>query len=326
MDQNKDIQYLSYQLDEGHLGRRIDVAASEVCNVTRSHMQKLIKCSLVFFADALVINASAKIKEAGNVTIVLLPGVSTDITASDINLDIIFEDDDLMVINKPAGLVVHPGVGHYNDTLVNALLFHKQAELSSIGGTIRPGVVHRLDKDTSGLLLIAKNDKSHVSLSEQIASRRCKRVYTALVWGGPIGGTIKTLIAKSRIDHFKMAIVRQNGKIAITHYSPIEKVAKGKLSLVTCRLDTGRTHQIRLHMSYIGHSILGDQIYGNNKRKISSNFLDASMQSRLLAFSRQWLHASYISFDHPVTGKLMEFSCPLPLELQEILDSLKSYA
>jgi len=316
------IEYKSFLIASHFLDQRIDNILAGLTNISRNQIQRLIRNELVLLDNSPVLNSSLKIKKLSIITIILLPAEDTDIRPNqEIDLDIIYEDADLMVINKQANLVVHPGVGHYNDTLVNALLYHKKEELSGIGGEIRPGIVHRLDKDTSGLLLIAKNDTAHNHLSEQIASKECKRIYKTLVWGKvKEADTINTLIAKSRIDHFKMSIVRINGKIAITHYKLIETLNSGKLSLVQCELATGRTHQIRLHMSYIGHSIFGDQTYGNNKRKILNNFSNLEVQKKLLNFNRQWLHSSYISFRHPTSNELMEFTSEIPNDLKAILE------
>lgn len=320
------IEYKSFALTEDLLHQRIDSILTQITDISRNQIQRLIRNSLVLIDNEVVLNSSLKVKASSIVTLILLPPEDTDIKPNeDIDLDIIYEDEDLLVINKQANLVTHPGVGHYNDTLVNALLHHKKDTLSGVGGEIRPGIVHRLDKDTSGLILVAKNDLAHHNLSEQIATKKCRRIYNALVWGRVKNeDTINAQIAKSRIDHFKMSIVRSGGKVAITHYKLKEIIKSGKLSLVECELETGRTHQIRLHMSHIGHSIFGDASYGNNKRKILNNFANLNMQKKLLDFSRQWLHSAYISFTHPSSNKFMEFTSPPPLDLIEIIDFIKN--
>lgn len=321
------ITYRSFLITKDMLNRRIDSILVDISDISRNQIQRMIKNSFVFIQGAELASSSVIIKKISVVTIVLLPPEDTDIKPNAaINLDIIYEDEFLMVINKQSGLVVHPGIGHYNDTLINGLLYYKKEELSGIGGEVRPGIVHRLDKDTSGLLLIAKNDFSHQHLSSQIATKECRRIYKALVWGRVLdSGKIDTLMSKSRIDHFKMSIVRNGGKRAITHYKSLEVLNNNKLSLVQCELETGRTHQIRLHMSYIGHSIFGDQTYGNNKRKILNNFARLDTQEKLLGFKRQWLHACYISFRHPISNQLMEFNSAVSEELSEILSYIKGF-
>ncbi len=319
------IKYYTYNLQEECFNKRIDTVLAEKTNMSRSFIQKLLTDKLISIDGNICTPASRKIQLPCKATIILLPDDSCiNIAPANIQLDVVYEDDDLLVINKQAGLVVHPGVSHINDTLVNALVGYIGSNLSTVGGITRPGIVHRLDKDTSGLLLVAKNDITHAHLSKQISERSCKRSYMAITWGAlKTKGTVKTLIDRSRKDHLKMAVTKDKGKDAITHYEPINLLAQEKLSLIKCTLETGRTHQIRVHMAHIGCPILGDQTYGNNTNKIATKFLkNKVMQDRLNNFTRQWLHASNIKFVHPVTGKLMEFTSEPAEELKEILELL----
>lgn len=231
--------------------------------------------------------------------------VASGVEPEDIPLDIVYEDDDVIVVNKPAGMVVHPSAGHPNHTLVNALLYH--SPLSTINGTFRPGIVHRIDKDTTGLLMVAKNDHAHQSLAAQLKAKTNKREYVALVHGIVKNdeGTINAPIARSLKDRKKMGIV-QGGRVAITHYRVLERYLN--YTLVACRLETGRTHQIRVHMKSIGHPLAGDPLYGPKKT---------------LAGTGQYLHARELGFLHPVSGKELLFTAPLPDEFQKMIDKLR---
>ncbi|KRM59273.1 RluA family pseudouridine synthase [Secundilactobacillus malefermentans] len=231
--------------------------------------------------------------------------VASGVEPEDIPLDIVYEDDDVIVVNKPAGMVVHPSAGHPNHTLVNALLYH--SPLSTINGTFRPGIVHRIDKDTTGLLMVAKNDHAHQSLAAQLKAKTNKREYVALVHGIVKNdeGTINAPIARSLKDRKKMGIV-QGGRVAITHYRVLERYLN--YTLVACRLETGRTHQIRVHMKSIGHPLAGDPLYGPKKT---------------LAGTGQYLHARELGFRHPVSGKELLFTAPLPDEFQKMIDKLR---
>ncbi len=234
----------------------------------------------------------------------------------EIPLDILYEDDDLLVVNKPAGLVVHPGAGNHEGTLVNALLAHCGDSLSGIGGVKRPGIVHRIDKDTSGILVVAKNDFTHTRLSEQFAEHTIERIYQAFVWGfvKNTTGVVTGNIGRSPTNRQKMAIVKLNGKHAVTHYERLA-VYGSLVSHIQCMLETGRTHQIRVHMASLGHSLVGDTVYG---------VVPKHAPEALKFFPRQALHAGFLSFVHPGTGERMRFEAPLPpdmAELKEMLDS-----
>ena len=238
--------------------------------------------------------------------------------AANIELDIVFEDADLIVINKAAGLVVHPGAGNYNYTLVNALLYHSDS-LSDMGGVIRPGIVHRLDKDTSGLMVVAKNNIAHARLANQIETRNLIRKYKALTWGvlNPLSGIIQTNIGRSINDRKKMTVLKSTGKNAITYYNTEQVFLNKLMSLVECKLETGRTHQIRVHLSHKGHSIVGDQKYGNNSRKIHN--VPLLLQDKIVKLKRQALHSWYIKFNHPITAMPMEFKADLPDDIKEVI-------
>jgi 23S rRNA pseudouridine1911/1915/1917 synthase len=244
------------------------------------------------------------------------------IMPNNIPIDIIYEDDDLIVLNKSSNMTVHPGAGNHNDTLVNALLYHTNC-LSDIGGEIRPGIVHRLDKDTSGLMVIAKNNQAHAHLANQIETRELIRQYKALVWGmiKPIEGVINIPMDRNRLDRKKMSTVKTGGKKAITNYKTVEILHGGLFTLVECKLDTGRTHQIRVHLSHIGHSIVGDQTYGNNRRKIQG--CPDLLKDVLYAMNRQALHSFYISFIHPRNGNRMDFKTELPKEYEELVEFIR---
>jgi 23S rRNA pseudouridine1911/1915/1917 synthase len=246
-------------------------------------------------------------------------------------LRIVYEDDDLIVIDKPAGLVVHPAAGHDSGTLVNALIAHCGDSLSGIGGVKRPGIVHRLDKDTSGLLVIAKNDRAHQGLAAQFAdhgrSGPLERAYLALVWGIPERqrGTVEAPLARSQHNREKIAVVgEERGRYAITHYELIEALpaAEPVASLVRCELETGRTHQIRVHMAHIGHPLLGDLVYGAGY-KTKANRLTQARQAALKALGRQALHAAVLGFEHPRTGAFLRFESPLPADMTALLESLR---
>ena len=296
---------------------RIDRVLSErMPHESRSVIQKSIKSGNLKINTKVVLDSSFKVSNADEIDFSLAPvAEQTELEPNDqIPLDIVYEDDDLIVINKQSNLTVHPGVGAYQDTLVNALLFHCK-ELSSAHplNLSRPGIVHRLDKDTSGLMIIAKNNYAHNDLASQIASRTLIRKYQAIVWGilNPKSGTITTHIGRSKLDRTKMQVLSSGGKIAITHYKTMQILYGGILSLIECKLETGRTHQIRVHLSHIGHSILGDQTYGHNKRKLSQ-CRDEALRNKLSKLTRQALHSCYIKFTHPKTKLPMEFNSAIP--------------
>lgn len=301
---------------------RLDKALAAEMDITRSKAQKLIKEGMVSVNEILVKKPDHKIKSEDMVEVNVLEKQEFEVIPKEIDLDIKYEDDDIIIINKQAGLTVHPGAGNHNDTLVNALLFHYGNKLSSIAGEDKPGIVHRLDRDTTGLMIVAKNDKAHEILCKDIAERKIKRIYKALVWGVPkeLEDTIITNIDRSRADRKRRAVCRKpKGKTAVTHYKLLESFEK--ISLVECKLETGRTHQIRVHMSHIGHSLVGDQLYGNNARKILHN-VSGDLKAFLDNFNRQALHSYKLEFAHPISGKLLSFEEELPQDLDDILSLL----
>ena len=313
---------MTFQTPIHLIDMRLDKALAELADISRTKAAAAIRDDKVKINGIVNADVKYKLQENDEVEVTLDPVVQQELKAADIPLNIVYEDDDLLVINKQAGLTVHPGAGNHQDTLVNALLHIYGTALSSIGGEERPGIVHRLDKDTSGLMVIAKNDATHEKLSNDIAERDVKRTYTALVWGNinPDSGTITTNIGRSPKERTRMTVVEYpNGKIATTHYKTIQSF--GYISMVECRLETGRTHQIRIHMSHIGHSVVGDQTYGNNARKISSHYTDEKKVA-LTDFKRQALHSSLLEFEHPTTGERMVFESPLPEDMQELISKL----
>ena len=247
---------------------------------------------------------------------------------SDIKLDIIYEDKDIIVLNKAAGLTVHPGAGNHNNTLVNALIHYSKGELSAVRGSARPGIVHRIDKDTSGALIVAKNDIAHMKLCKDLEEKKIERRYIALVYGfmTPPIGKIESTIGKSHRDHTKMCVYRDNskGKRAVTNYRVLKLYYDGLLSLLECKLETGRTHQIRVHMSHLGHPIIGDQLYGKHINISSNKIEDDLLMKKISNLRRQFLHAQYIAFEHPITREKMSFEVPISKDLQSILDLLES--
>ncbi len=303
---------------------RLDQAlAMLVDKNSRSFIQRLIKNGNVTVNEVVVCQPNFKVKANDLIKFKEYIETSVSLTkACDVKLDILFEDKDLIVINKPAGLTVHPGAGNHQDTLVNMLLAYTSS-LSDLGGDDRPGIVHRLDKDTSGLMIVAKNNFAHCNIAKQLENRQLVRKYKALVWGviKPLTGVITTQIGRSKSNRKKMAVVKLGGKHAVTHYNTEEVFLEGLLSLVECKLETGRTHQIRLHLSNKGNSIVGDQIYGDNNRKINSYIL--KLPPELILLKRQALHAWYIRFSHPVTDQVMEFATELPSTIAKCIKQIR---
>ncbi len=294
-------------------GERLDVFLTRMQpEFSRSHIQKLIAAGNVL-VNYVQRKGNFKLKPEDAVTMEIPEPEMTEILPEDIPLDIIYEDKDIIVINKARGMVVHPAAGVYSGTLVNALMYHCE-DLSGINGEIRPGIVHRLDKDTSGVMVAAKNDQAHLSLASQIQEKSAFRVYQALVWGNikEESGIIRGDIGRDPADRKKMAIVQENGKPATTHFRVIERF--GEETLVECRLETGRTHQIRVHMTYIGHPLLGDPKYGVGRSgKIRGN----------LSINGQALHSMSLELTHPTTGERMKFTAPLPEDMEKLLRSLR---
>lgn len=301
------MEILELLIDEEGNERIDSFLSNELQEYSRSYIQKLIKDGLVKVNNKIV-KPKYNINQGDKIIIQLPKPRKISVTPENIPVEIIYEDDDLAIVNKPQGMVVHPAPGNYSGTLVNALLHHCN-DLSSINGVIRPGIVHRIDKDTSGLLMIAKNNKSHNFLSEQLKEHSIKRIYYAIVYGiiSEESGTINAPIGRHPINRLKMAVVEKNSKNAITHFKVIDRFEK--YTLVQLQLETGRTHQIRVHMSYIGYPLLGDPVYGVKREKIKLN--------------GQALHAKVLGFIHPSTYEYMEFDSQLPKYFQEALRKVK---
>ena len=314
----------SFKVDENLSGKRLDIFLSINLEHTRSFIQNLIKKHGVLINNVKIISPKHSVKNGDNIIVTFPESEKTDILPVNIPLDIVYEDADLLVINKQAGLTSHPGTGNYNNTLVNALLHYLGDNLSSINGIERPGIVHRLDRDTTGLMVIAKNDIAHNSLATQIQNRTLQRKYNALIWGSikPFNGVIKANIARSNKDRTRMAVVYRGGKVAITHYNSLEIFEKYNMSLLECKLETGRTHQIRVHLSNAGHSIVGDQVYGHNLRK-ATKLTDDKLKKLLSNFHRQALHSYDISFLHPKSEIMMSFTSGIPQDFMQIISFLR---
>lgn len=292
---------------EAEVGVRADVALAQLLDITRSNMQKLLEEGRVLRGTK-VVKANYKLRLGDVIDITLPEPQPLDVQPENIPLDIIYEDEDVVVINKARGMVVHPAAGNYSGTLVNALLYHCH-NLSGINGVIRPGIVHRLDKDTSGIMICAKNDMAHVSLSEQIQNKTAQRTYLAVVRGNikTDSGVIETQIARDKNDRKKMSVVKEGGRNAVTEYEVAERF--GKYTIVKCRLKTGRTHQIRVHMEYLGYPLVGDPKYSPMKTPFSIN--------------GQALHSLTLTFKHPRTGEEMSFEAPLPEDMKKIVTRLR---
>lgn len=275
-------------------------------DLSRSMVQKLIKENRVF-VNGKNEKESYKIKVNDNITIQIEEPKSSKLEAQDIPLDIIYEDNDIIVINKPKGMVVHPGNGNPDNTLVNAVLAHCKGSLSGIGGEIRPGIVHRIDKDTSGLIIVAKNDKSHINLSEQIKNHEVTKIYTALVKGNisEDEATIDMPIGRDKKDRKKMSVTR-DGKEAVSHIKVVKRY--GNYTLIRVKIDTGRTHQIRVHMAKIGHPVIGDEVYSSGKNEFG--------------VKGQMLHSTILKFKHPISGKEIMLEAPLPQYFEDVLSKL----
>ena len=294
-------------ITENEAGQRADVALAAMLELTRSNMQKLLDEGRAVKGTK-VIKSNYKLKLGDEIVVTLPEPQPLDVQPENIPLDIIYEDEDVVVVNKARGMVVHPAAGNYSGTLVNALLYHCK-NLSGLNGVIRPGIVHRLDKDTSGIMICAKNDAAHVSLSEQIQSKSAQRTYLAVVRGNlkTDSGVIETQIARDKDDRKKMAVVKEGGRNAVTEYEVVERF--GKYTIVKCKLKTGRTHQIRVHMEYLGYPLVGDPKYSPMKTPFSIN--------------GQALHSLNLAFDHPRTGERMEFEAKLPEDLHKVVTRLR---
>lgn len=314
-------------------GARLDVfLAGAIADLSRSRLKSLIQGGQVSIGGATVVEAKHPVN-AGDVAAVIVPSpVPAEPAGEPIPLSVVYEDDALIVINKPAGLVVHPAPGHYDGTLVNALIAHCSESLSGIGGVKRPGIVHRLDKDTTGLLVVAKTDRAHAGLAEQFAAHgrdgALERHYQALVWGtpSPFRGKIDGDIGRSRTNRQKMAVTPGRGRHATTHYVVDVKYGPRdapSASLVTLTLETGRTHQIRVHLAKIGHPVIGDRTYASGMAT-KSKLLPSGLAELVDAFPRQALHAATLGFRHPLTGEDVHFDAPLPDDMAALVQAFEA--
>lgn len=300
---------ITFAAEAEDVGKRIDVFAAENYEgLSRSGFKKIFDGGGVFVGDKAV-KANYKLRSGDVVTLEIPETQALEILPQDIPLDILYEDDDVIVINKPQGMVVHPAPGHYTDTMVNALLYHCGDSLSGINGVLRPGIVHRIDMDTSGVIMAAKNNNAHRSLAAQLAEHSITRKYNAIVYNNikEDEGTVDKPLARNPQDRKKMAVV-PGGRHAVTHYRVIDRL--GKFTYIEAQLETGRTHQIRVHMTYIGHPLLGDSVYGPKKQPFNLN--------------GQVLHARVLGFIHPSTGEYMEFESPLPDYFVKLIDRCRN--
>lgn len=309
-------------------GMRIDrLLADQDQDLSRTRIKGLMGQGQVTVNGETLSDPSYRVKPGDHIELSLPPVVSAGPEPQDIPLDVVFEDDEVIVVNKPAGLVVHPGAGTPDRTLVNALLAHCGDTLSGIGGVARPGIVHRIDKDTSGLIVMAKNDRAHRALARQFEAHTVERSYLAIVWGDvrQFSGTIRSEIARSKNNRKKMAVVKSGGRSAVTHFKVKERFGppgEAVATLLECRLETGRTHQIRVHMAQFGHTLVGDPIYGSQRKRAPAN-LDEAAKLGLEAFPRQALHAKTLGFQHPISKEKIRFSSDLPNDFNELLERLR---
>ncbi len=312
-DENHTI--VSFVVTEDNQNIRIDKYLATVCqdlddfNLSRSYIQSLVKENSVCVNDK-VVKANYKVVKGDTVTIAIPQPKTLEIEPEDSPLDILYEDDDLIVINKEKGMVVHPAAGHYSGTIVNALMHHCRDNLSGINGVLRPGIVHRIDMNTTGVIVVCKNDKSHTCIAEQLKVHSITRKYEAIVYNSfsTMDGTVEGPIGRHPIDRKKMCINHKNGKAATTHYKVIENLGT-QYAYVECALETGRTHQIRVHMASISHPLVGDDVYGPSKSKFK--------------LEGQALHARVLGFIHPSTNEYMEFEAPLPTYFTDLLEKLR---
>ena len=293
-------------------GLRIDKLISELMDsLSRSYIKKLIDDNKVTCNEK-KIKASYNVSEGDRIELEIPPLEVPEIVPQDIQLDILYEDSDVLIVNKPKDMVVHPAAGHYKGTLVNAVMYHCRDNLSGINGVMRPGIVHRIDKDTTGSVIICKNDNAHIKIAAQLKEHSINRVYHAICHGviKEDEGDIDAPIGRSQTDRKKMAVVKNGGKQALTHFRVLKRFEEDKLTYIECRLKTGRTHQIRVHMAHIGHPLLGDEVYGPAKKSKFNTY-------------GQCLHAKTLGFIHPTTGEYVEVDAPLPEYFSHLIDILK---
>lgn len=316
-------EHISFKVSKELDKKRLDSAlAMEVTDLSRTRIKQLILDGHCHVNDILYSDPSAKVRFGSNVTLVIPAPVDAHPIAENIDIDIVYEDEHLLIVNKQAGLTVHPGAGQKNGTLVNALLYHCKDKLSSIGGVIRPGIVHRLDKDTSGLMVVAKTDQAHQGLTAQLADRSLKRLYIGFMWDifALPSGSIDKPIARHISQRTKMAVGGRLAKEAVTHYKVLQTYGV-TAQKIECRLQTGRTHQIRVHMTHANHPLIGDKVYQVEKTKMQSLVNKGGYKEDmdfLIGFPRQALHAYHIGFEHPATGDYLEKKIDLPADLLKL--------
>ena len=309
-------------------GQRVDqFISNNKKDLSRTRIKNLILNKNLKINKKIIIDPSKKIYCNDNINLEITVPQKASLKPFNFKLDIFHEDKDLLVINKPAGISMHPGAGDYDKTLVNALMHYDSKNLSNIGDELRPGIVHRIDKDTSGLIVVAKNNLAHEKLSNQFSEHSIKRIYQALIWGKlrPQSGKIETLITRSSKNRQLMEVGLTKGKKAVTNYKTLEVFENEKIptfSLIECKLETGRTHQIRVHMSYKGNNILGDKKYKKKFKKFKN--INETLEKNILSLDRQFLHAKTIGFIHPITEKELEFTSNLPQDLDNILKMLRN--
>lgn len=310
MDENS--EKLEFVVTDEYEGLRIDKLISElVDSLSRSFIKKLIDDDKVTCNDKKV-KASYQVSEGDKIELEIPPLQIPEIVPEDIPLDILYEDNDVLIVNKPKDMVVHPAAGHYTGTIVNAVMHHCRDNLSGINGVMRPGIVHRIDKDTTGSVIICKNDNAHIKIADQLKEHSINRVYHAICYGviEQDEGDVDAPIGRSQTDRKKMAVIKSGGKDAFTHYKVLKRFPEDKMTYIECRLKTGRTHQIRVHMAHIGHPLLGDEVYAPSRK---SKF----------KLNGQCLHAKTLGFIHPTTGKYVEVDAPLPEYFSHLLEILK---
>ena len=319
---------INFIVEESENNLRVDILINkrEVL-ISRTRIKNLILKEKLKLNDKVIKSPSKKVITGDKLSLKIPEPEQASLKPYDFKLEIIHEDDDLLIINKPAGIIMHPGAGNYDKTIVNALMHYDKNSLSTIGDELRPGIVHRIDKNTSGLVVIAKNNETHESLSKQFSEHTITRVYQLLIWGKlrPSYGRIETYITRSSKNRQLMEVSQSKGKKAITNYKTIETFENDKtptLSLVECKLETGRTHQIRVHMTHMGNSIIGDDKYKKKYKKLKN--IDMGLESLISKLDRQFLHAKTLGFVHPKTNEEMIFSSILPKELNNLLKMLRN--
>ena len=314
-------------VEEKDKNLRVDVFINKKeMSISRTRVKNLILDKNLSLNDRIIIDPSKKINFGDNINLIIPEPKKASLKPFKFKLDIVYEDEDLIVLNKPSGIIMHPGAGNFDNTIVNALINYDKNSLSNIGDELRPGIVHRIDKNTSGLVVIAKNNQAHEDLSMQFSKHSITRIYQLLIWGKirPSKGRIETLISRSSKNRQMMEVSNSKGKKAITNYKTIELFENKNtptLSLLECKLETGRTHQIRVHMNYLGNSIVGDDKYKKKFKKISN--IDPLLENYLMNLNRQFLHAKTIGFIHPKKNKEMIFNSILPQELEIIIKMLR---